>query len=56
MNGKQKSDKMKIENAKKKAAFLTLQSLNGKKPEDMTKAERITYDRSVGQLLGILDV
>lgn len=53
--GKDKAQKHRAENAKKKASLVTLQSLQGKKPEDLNKAERIAYDRAVGQLLGILD-
>lgn len=40
----------------KRSALVALQSLQGKKPEDMTKDERTLYDKAIGQLLGVLDV
>lgn len=54
-NRKDKAEKVKKEVEKKKSSITTLQSLNGKTPEDMTKAERKLYDRAIGQLLGVLN-
>jgi len=55
IHGKDEAKKVKKDIEKKKSALLALQSLNGKTPASMTKAERDAYDIAVGQLLNILD-
>lgn len=56
MNGKEKAVKMKADIEKKKTALASLQTLNGKTPTNMTKAERDAYDLAIGQLLSVLDI
>lgn len=49
-----KAQKIKSDIEKKKQAFVTLQSLNGKKLTELTKTEREAYDNAIGVLLNIL--
>lgn len=53
--GKEKAQKLKTENAKKKAALVTLQSLNGKAYGKMSNPEKEKAIIAALQLLSILD-
>lgn len=52
---KEKAQKHKAENTKKKAALVTLQSLNGKSYGKMSNPEKEKAIIAALQLLGILD-
>lgn len=55
MSGKEKAVKVKADIEKKKAALISLQSMNGKTIPQMSKAEQEALLTALGQMLSVVD-